>query len=197
MSNEQKLSEYDFIVCVDTSGSMGEKYRHTTRWKYAQETVESLCRALEQYDSDGIDLVFFGGRNISKHEGTTTEKLQEVFKTKSPMGSTPLAEALEMALQCAGKSSKKDLVLVLTDGIPDDQLKAAEVIKKASNKLENDEDLNFLFIQVGDDKQATSYLKSLDDSLTGCKFDIVDAKTIDEVESFSSFQELLINAIND
>lgn len=195
---EAKLSEYDFIVAIDASGSMGtDDMKGRSRWQYGQETIEAFCRDLSKYDSDGIDVVVFGGANIETFQGVDAKKVGEIFSTRAPRGSTPLAEALTACVKLAGKSDKKDFVLVLTDGIPDDKNAAAKVIRDASNKLESDDALTFLFVQVGYDSEASRYLKMLDDDLTGCKFDIVDAKTIDEAEKFATTAELVLHAIND
>lgn len=198
-ATEAKLSEYDFIVCVDASGSMSETDMPggKSRWEYMQETALSFVRDVEKFDSDGIDVVTFGGSNIESHQGVTADKVKGVFASRSPRGSTPLAQALTAAFAAAGKSSKKDFILVFTDGVPDDGAAAAEVIKKQANSQETDDACTVLFIQVGRDSSATAYLRKLDDSLTGAKFDIVDAKTMDEAEKFATTAELIIAAIND
>lgn len=196
--NAAVLSEYDFVLVLDASGSMGaEDVKGRSRWASMQESVEVLVRDIAKLDSDGIDMVIFGGSQITTHTGVTPANVSEVFATRRPNGSTPLAEALTEALKLAGKSAKKDFVLVITDGVPDDQAAAAKVIVDASNKLQSDDELTFLFVQIGSDAQATAYLKQLDDNLKGAKFDIVDAKTIAEVEQFSSTTDLIIAAIND
>lgn len=199
MTDVTKLTEYDFIVAVDKSGSMGETDcpNGRSRWDYMQETVTQLVREISQFDSDGIDLVVFGGSQVQGHQGVTVDKLKEVFGKYSPSGSTPLAQALTESLKLAGKSDKKDFILVITDGVPDDKAAAAKVIIEQSNKQATDDECTFLFVQVGHDAGAASYLRSLDDDLKGAKFDIVDAKTIDEVEQFASVGELILAAIND
>lgn len=192
------LTEYDFVVAIDASGSMGtEDIKGKSRWNYMQETVTAFARDLNKIDSDGLGLVVFGGSNIESHDGVSVDKIAEIFGIRQPRGSTPLAEALTAALLLAGKSEKKDFIIVFTDGVPDDQAAAAEVIRKASNVQETDDALTILFVQVGYDAEATRYLTQLDDDLTGCKFDIVDAKTIDQAEAFASTAELVVAAIND
>lgn len=193
------LTEYDFIVVVDASGSMSEEDMpgNKSRWDHMQETVGSLAREIGKTDADGLGLVIFGGSNIQSFDGVHASKLGEIFGLRSPRGSTPLAEALTSALQLAGKSDKKDFILVITDGVPDDRAAAAEVIRKASHQQETDDALTILFVQVGRDAAATAYLKSLDDDLTGCKFDIVDVKTIEEAENFQTAADLILSAIAD
>lgn len=199
MTTPDALTEYDFILVVDASGSMSteDMPNKRSRWKYMQETAEAFCRDIEKLDSDGIGLVVFGGSSIEAVDGVTSDKVSAVFSNRSPRGSTPLAEALQAALKLAGKSDKKDFIIVFTDGIPDDEAAAAKVIRDAANKQETDDALTFLFIQVGRDASATAYLRNLDDNLKGAKFDIVDAKTIDEAEKFATTTELVIAAIND
>jgi len=193
------LSEYDFIVVIDKSGSMGETDMPggRSRWEYMQETATAFCRDIEKIDSDGLGLVLFSGTSIVKEDGVNVAKIKDVFAANRPGGSTPLAEALEEALALAGKSSKKDFIIVFTDGVPDDGVKAANVIKKQANSQETDDACTILFVQVGYDAGAAKYLASLDDDLTGAKFDIVDAKTMAEAEKFPSTAELVLAAIND
>ena len=196
--NLAKLSEYDFIVAIDASGSMStEDVKGRSRWASMQETAESFARDLGKIDADGLGLVVFSGSSVDSFDGVTVDKITEVFKARSPRSSTPLAEALTAALKLAGKSDKKDFIIVFTDGVPDDKNAVAKVIREASNKQETDDALTILFVQVGYDADATKYLKMLDDDLTGCKFDIVDAKTIDEAEKFASTVDLVIAAIAD
>ena len=194
-----KLSEYDFVVLVDKSGSMAEPVKagaSRTRWEAVQESALQFARDVGQFDSDGIDVVVFGGSTVDSHTGVTADKVKEVFGKYSPRGGTPLAEALAAGLQLAGTSDKKDFVVVFTDGVPDDREAAAKLIIEAANRQESDDALTILFVQVGDDASATAFLQRLDDNLTGAKFDIVDAKTVAEVDAFSSTTDLILAAIN-
>lgn len=200
MTDISTLSEYDFIAVIDKSGSMSSDVSATnkkSRWEFMQETATAFCQDLNRIDSDGIDIVLFGGSSITPYQGVGADKIQEIFSTNRPAGSTPLAEALTEAFKLAGKSDKKDFIIVFTDGVPDDKAAAAKVIIDQANKQETDDALTVLFVQVGDDVSATAYLRELDDNLKGAKFDIVDAMTMDEAEKFSSTAAMIIKAIND
>jgi Mg-chelatase subunit ChlD len=193
-----KLSEYDFIAVVDTSGSMAEPNKaggSTTRWEAMQESLRTLIRDLSQIDTDGIGMVQLGG-NINAWENVTEANALDIFKDLSPRGGTPLAEALTKAFSMAGKSAKKDMIVVYTDGVPDDQDAVKRVILNQANSQSSDDDLSILFVQVGDNADATRFLQGLDDNLKGAKFDIVDAKTVAEVDAFASTAELLLAAID-
>lgn len=195
-----KLSEYDFVILVDKSGSMAEPVKagaSRTRWEAVQESALQFARDVGQFDSDGIDVVVFGGSTIDSHTGVTADKVKEVFAQYSPRGGTPLTEALAAGLKLAGKSDKKDFIVVFTDGVPDDKASAAKLIIEAANRQETDDALTILFVQVGDDGSASAFLKKLDDDLTGAKFDIVDAKTVAEVDAFATTTDLILAAIND
>lgn len=195
-----KLTEYDFVVVIDKSGSMGEPVKagsSVTRWEAVQESAMTLVRDVEKLDSDGLGLVLFSGTNIVTKDGVTSQTIREAFASTRPSGTTPLAEALTEAFKLAGKSDKKDFVIVFTDGVPDDKDAAAKVIIDQSNKQDTDDALTVLFVQVGDDAAASAYLRKLDDDLKGAKFDIVDAKTQAEADAFPTTADLILAAIAD
>lgn len=195
-----KLSEFNFIVAIDTSGSMGEPVKSgskISRWEAVQESAMTLIRDVEQFDDDGLGLVLFGGSKINSFDGVTADKFREIFSTRSPRGSTPLAQALKEAVNLVNAGRKPAVVVVFTDGVPDSKADVIDVITQTSNSIESDEDLTFLFIQVGDDAQAKHYLETLDNDLKNCKFDIVDVKTVDQVDAFDSTAELILNALVD
>ena len=195
-----KLSEFNFIVAIDTSGSMGEPVKSgskISRWEAVQESAMTLIRDVEQFDDDGLGLVLFGGSKINSFDGVTADKFREIFSTRSPRGSTPMAQALKEAVNLVNAGRKPAVVVVFTDGVPDSKADVIDVITQTSNSIESDEDLTFLFIQVGDDAQAKHYLETLDNDLKNCKFNIVDVKTVDQVDAFDSTAELILNALVD
>ena len=196
MTDFAKLQEFDFVVVVDKSGSMSKEdcANGQSRWKYMQETAGAFCRSLGKLDGDGLNFVLFSGNSIEKFEGVTAATVDNIFATCEPGGSTPLDSALSCALELAGKSDKKDFILCFTDGEPDNKEAVATVIRNAAERQATDDALTILFVQVGADAGATAYLQELD-TLTGCKFDIVDAKTITEAEKFASIGELILAAI--
>lgn len=199
-NKEAILSEYDFVVVIDKSGSMAEPVKagsSVSRWQAVQESAMTIVRDVEKLDADGLGLVLFSGAGIVSQDGVTSANIGEVFRNNAPRGTTPLAEALQAAFKLAGKSDKKDFIIVFTDGVPDDEAAAAKVIIEQSQLQEADDALTILFVQVGDDASAAAYLRKLDDNLTGAKFDIVDAKTQAEADQFPSTVDLILAAIAD
>jgi Mg-chelatase subunit ChlD len=196
-----QLSEYDFRVIVDASGSMGTEDMPggRSRWQYMQETCEAFARDVAKFDSDGIDLIVFGGASADVYKGVDAAKVHAVFTDRQPRGSTPLHLAIAEAVKQGKASNKPQFNMVFTDGEPDDRAAVAKLIVQQSNAQEHDEDCTFLFVQVGTDASAREYLRMLDDDLQakGAKFDIVDAKTQAEAEAFASTAELVLHAISD
>ena len=194
-----KLLEYDLVLVGDASGSMSSPMPNgKTRWVHMQESMKSMARDMASLDDDGIGMVIFSGSAVTSKDGVKVEEIDQIFNDRSPRGSTPLHTALEEALKLAGKSTdKKDLIVIYTDGEPDDPKAVESVIRNAANKLNQDDELTLLFVQVGDDPAAAKYLAGLDDSLKGAKFDIVDVKTQAEADSFPTTEALLLAAIDD
>ena len=187
-----KLAERDYYLLIDKSGSMAESDTPTgqTRFAFAEEFTIALSRKISTYDPDGITVIPFSS-SFKKYDGVTEGKVKDVFKENEPMGGTnlsgPLKEVFKeyLANKKDGKAkSNGALCLVVTDGQPNDPQEVAKAIVDFTKQLENgDEEFGIGFLQVGKDAAAKQYLTMLDDNLKGAKFDIVDAKTMDELEN--------------
>lgn len=190
------VTEYDFVIALDASGSMASpstRYPGKSRWEEAQETIYGLAHALSKYDEDGIDVVVFGS-TVETFEGVTPEKVADIFKARSPRGSTPLAEALQ-AVDALNSDGKKAVCICFTDGEPDSQQSAMDTIRAIADKQAADEDFTILFVQVGDDAAAAKFLATLDDNLNA-KFDIVDTISAAEADKLEPL-DLINKAIAD
>jgi hypothetical protein len=190
-----KLSEFDLYFGLDKSGSMAEPHGKTTRWNAAFETLLPLTALAREVDEDGSPLVTFGSI-VTVYNSPSDAELQ-ALKDKGPMGSTNTAGALTELFKLAGGTAKKDLIVVLTDGVPDDSRAVEEAIIKQANSQTNDDDCTVLIVQLGDNAHATAWLNKLDSSLTGAKHDIVDVKTAADVEKAGSLAQVILDAIND
>ena len=190
----------DYVLIVDKSGSMGTKDcpNGTTRWKYAQESTMALARKCEELDPDGIDVYFFAG-SFRKYSNVTSDKVENLFRENEPNGGTELSSVLKDALDnYFANPAKPVTIVVVTDGEPSNQSAVARVIVDATKKMNADEEIGIQFVQVGQDSGARDFLKKLDDDLVsvGAKFDIVDTKTMDEMENMT-LSDVLLAAIND
>jgi hypothetical protein len=198
------LEEFNLIVLKDKSGSMAETDAPNglTRWKYTEEFIKPLVGAFSEFDPDGIDVAFFNNQ-LDVIEGVTKENFSAEWNKRNPAAGTHLAPALEWAFDLHFKwkakgEGKSTLILVVTDGEPQDRAKVAPVIIGASKKMDRDEELAVLFLQVGKDSGATEFLRSLDDDLQGkgAKFDLVDSRPIESVAGMTPNQ-LIESAFND
>ncbi|MBK1990937.1 VWA domain-containing protein [Sphaerospermopsis aphanizomenoides BCCUSP55] len=200
------LENRDYTLIIDKSGSMAtpDQKGGRTRWSAAQESTLALASKCEQFDSDGITVYLFSGR-FKRYENVTSSKVVQIFQENDPSGTTDLAGVLKHATddyfqrKANGQTKANgELILVVTDGEPDDRKAVMKTIIETSRRMDRDEELGISFIQVGTDPNATRFLKILDDELqsAGAKFDICDTVTMEDMEDMS-LAEVLLNAIND
>ncbi len=187
------LGSLDYEIAADKSGSMhnSDCPGGKSRWQYMQEQVLSIAQQVEKHDSDGITVVPFATTH-RVHEGVTSQKLADVFKEHNPAGSTNTASMIEDRLNAyfdrkAKGGTKPLLLIVATDGAPDDEKAVANVIIAATKRMERDDEIAISIVQVGNDQSAAKFCQFLDDSLMslGAKFDIVDTLRLEEFEKLS------------
>lgn len=207
MTDLSRLQNRDYVLVLDKSGSMG-MYKDCaggkSRWEAAQESTLAIASKITELDPDGIKVVPFAG-SWKTYDNTTAEKVAQVFAENEPMGSTNLAGALQsvfddyLSRKKAGKTQANgEITLVVTDGVPDDESAVAKAIVAFSKNLDSDNEYGIEFVQVGRDVHARDYLKRLDDHLTaeGAKFDIVNTKTMEELEN-TTLTEALIASLDE
>lgn len=205
--NLEQLKNRDFVLILDKSGSMETKDTPTgqSRWDYAKESTIAVANKVCEFDPDGITLIPFAG-SFKVYENVTPSKVEDVFKENSPMGGTVLAPVLQNVfnsyLQRKASAQTKangEMVIVITDGQPQDESAVAKAIVEFTKKLDNgDGEYGVALLQVGKDATASAFLKKLDDDLgaQGAKFDIVDTKTMEELENIG-LTEALVAALVD
>jgi Mg-chelatase subunit ChlD len=200
------LENRDYTLIIDKSGSMSTKDKAggLSRWQIMQESALALANKCEELDPDGITVYLFSGK-FKRYDNVTAAKVNTIFQENDPSGRTDLAAVLADAIasylqrKASGQTpANGEMILVVTDGEPDDRKAVMQVILDATQKLDRDEELAISFIQVGLDEAATKFLKILDDDLSraGAKFDIVDTITMEDMEDLT-LKEILLSAIND
>jgi hypothetical protein len=200
------LDNRDYTLIIDKSGSMStpDQRGGRTRWQEAKESTLALARKCEELDPDGITVYVFSGR-FKRYDNVTADKVEQIFQENEPAGRTDLAGVLQDALnnyfkrKSSGQTQVNgETILAITDGEPDDRKAVMKVIIEASRRIDKDEELAISFIQIGNDRTATQFLKALDNDLmnAGAKFDIVDTLTMDDMEDMT-LTEVLMNAIID
>jgi uncharacterized protein YegL len=218
-----RLDNYDIAILLDRSGSMGieDCPNGKTRWAYARENVEAIATRTARMDKDGIDIIVFGSQ-IKKYLRITFDnlqnELQKIYKEVEPLGTTATDVALEALLTpkwFADRKAEKNkplIIVVFTDGEPNDRDAVTKIIINAANSIERDADLGIVFVQIGHDASAKAYLDKLDNQLkkdgfnisdtksvdghVKVKFDIVDTKTMDQLDDLGIIG-LLEQALDD
>lgn len=201
------LENRDYVLVLDKSGSMmtSDTPSGQSRWQYAKESTIAIANKVADFDKDGITVIPFAG-SFKVYEGVTPSKVEDIFKENEPMGGTVLAPVLKKVFESYTERKKQnktqangELLIVVTDGQPQDENEVAKEIIKFTKTLDNgDGEYGIAFIQVGKDPDAAKFLTKLDDDLEkqGAKFDIVDTKTMSDLENIG-LTEALMAALND
>ncbi|KAF9226915.1 hypothetical protein BS17DRAFT_776332 [Gyrodon lividus] len=185
------LRQYDTAIIMDDSGSMTQ----AGRWQQACEALCGLAQIAASYDRDGIDIHFLNDRRqaigVKDSEG-----VRQLFKRVKPQGWTPIGYKLDLLVgdyigkleKASRRQNKGDPLalkqikpinfIVITDGAPTDE--PLDSIVALARRLDRGNyplgQVGLQFVQIGDDKKATEFLRELDDDLSGSHGvrDIVD-----------------------
>lgn len=179
------LTQFDTVFLIDDSGSMaGRSWRETAA---ALSAITPICTT---HDANGIDIYFLnhrnpnGGDNLGGYTNiTTTAAVDQIFGQVRPLGGTPtgtrlnaimkpylrdLAESIERQSHGHEATVKPMNIIVITDGVPSDDVEA--VIVSAAKRLDsyNAEpwQMGIQFFQVGREPDAAQDLQELDDALS-------------------------------
>ena len=219
-------------VDISGSMSANDTPSRLSRLDDARKTVEVLVRECEKIDTDGVTVGFFN-TGTQVFENTKFDKVSAAFANQHPGGSTDTAKAVGERINAyferrfgkpavagtkggwfssgtAGSpavppnpNAKPVILVVITDGVPDNQDALERVIVDATKRLTREglgrEALGISFIQVGNDKNAKNFLETLNNGLTakGATMDIVNCITMDEVRSLGNTQAILEKALDD
>jgi uncharacterized protein with von Willebrand factor type A (vWA) domain len=193
------LEGRNYTIIIDKSGSMATRDQAggKSRWTAIQESTLAIAAKCDELDPDGITVYTFANR-FKRYDHVNAQKVEQIFKENEPMGGTNLTAVLQDAFNHHFQNGKPETIVVITDGEPDDRKSVFQVIIQATQKMTSEEELGISFIQIGNDPQATQFLKALDEQLqgVGAKFDIVDTVTFEDMENMT-LQEVLMSAIFD
>lgn len=207
----EQLKDRDYVIIIDRSASMKtpDQKGGMTRWKAVEEVIKAIYWELnEKYDPDGVTIYLFANSFKKIPDIQNEQKIMKIFEEFGPvLGGTNLDEVLQDAINIyfQRKSDKEKLkkngqiILVFTDGEPNDENAVISVIIEATQKLKSREELGISFIRVGEDKGAIEFLEKIDDGLIplGAIHDICDTKSLTQVQNMEDLSELLLDAIRD
>ncbi|MCS6813103.1 MAG: hypothetical protein NZ772_05960 [Cyanobacteria bacterium] len=202
--------DYTFIVAKSKRAAAENLPVITRRWLSAQDAIVALAKQCEGFDGDGITVYINPASSgnselFQRYDHLRSHELDQVFAENIPLDSLNLNTVLQMALDdyFERKTAKRtkvngEIVLVVTDGEPQDRRAIVKTIVNATQRMDVDEELGIGFIQIGDDALARGFLTVLDDDLrvAGAKFDIVHTRLLSDIES-SSLAAFLVETITD
>lgn len=200
-----ELSKKDYTLVIDKSGSMDYKDMpgNQSRWKAARESTYAIASKVSKLDPDGLDLWLFSNE-CKSYRQVSPEKVLQIFQENEPYGGTNMSEVLKQVLKNYFKHRDEqrlkkngEMVLVITDGQPDNKQEVADILVKSANKLKPEDQLSINFIQVGYDPEATQFLDFLDHELTekmGARRDFVSTVKINDIERVG-LQQFLLNTV--
>lgn len=205
---EKESLARQYVLICDKSGSMASRDGDSTRWESARLAVEKLVEKMFIYDTDGkVPLYLFDNNVEFVGECTSAGQVAKVFNDYQPGGTTDLGKCLEIAMSTyVGKKRQNWSIVpgttfvVILDGDADDRQTVKDVIIKysdpANNFIEHHSNIALTFIQIGDDKGATAFLKELDDKMMGTP-DVCDTAKDNELFEEGGVDKILFNAIFD
>jgi hypothetical protein len=204
-----QLGEFDYKFLIDASFSQGTKDcagGKKSRWDFMQETLLSTFADIEKFDSDGVEVLIYQGSQVHEHKGVTSATLPGILAKYEPRNSTPTAEALRKVLPVtAGSNGKKLFIQCWTDGVPNSKEGVEDILIAQASAQKNDEDCTVQFVQVGFDEEAGDWLlNELDNGLKAKAkamgrdiHDIVDVRTMKDLEAFANPVDMIVAGIND
>lgn len=174
-------------------------------WREVSQALAIIAPIVSAHDDDGLDLYFMNHKSSDPgalHEGIAAggyrgikraATVTEIFERVRPQGGTPTGIRVHNILKpylarletemAAGKDMKPLNLIVLTDGVPSDDVES--VLLSAAKKLDKLDappyQVGVQFFQVGNEEGAREALEELDDGLSelveGGVRDIVDTVT--------------------
>ena len=182
----QQLSRYQLALLVDRSGSMQETIAqgNDSRWLWAAKVVQSFASEAQAIAGKTITLGTFAS-DYQITYNIQPSQVPELFRNLRPDGGTRLAAPLKELIDSYFRSNTRErfLVLIVTDGTPDDFQQLKGLIIETSRRVTYPGQVEIIFVGIGEDMSGRSVFNYLDHSIQedGAAADIVDQIPFSEV----------------
>jgi len=165
----RKLEGFDIVFLCDDSGSMREVMsidsknvydKPLTRWTDLIQNIKIVIQLAIALDQDGIDLYFLN--RPGKKGVKDWHDIKDIFDNP-PAGHTPLSDAILKIMMDKADSEKRVLIVIGTDGEPDDG-NNGDNLKRFQQVLQT-RDIDKFFVSIlacSDDPRDVKYLEHLD-----------------------------------
>lgn len=178
------MAPYQVVLLIDHSGSMngglGIGPYDLSRWAWCRNQIADFSRFCGDKLRGGITLIPFND-SFEVHEHASEKDVENVFSTIVPSGETdictPLAAAIDAHLAEPDHENKPLLIVVLTDGLPNQGGSLSKLIAQATSALRKHNEMSITFLTVGQAPEGDELIEHLDNDLTnrGASYDIVSS----------------------
>lgn len=183
----------NFLILMDASGSMGEKYKGKTKFATAQEVVSRMNKTIPGGMNLNAAVITFGAgfssdaKTAVKPGPYSQESLASALGKINYGGFTPIGKAVSASADDKAALSGVSAVILVSDGkqnVGEDAAKAAQTVKQRFG-----DKVCFYTIQVGDDPGGKALLEKIA-SIGDCGF----ATTADAVYSSEGMAKFVQSA---
>lgn len=159
------MAPYQVVLLIDHSGSMngglGIGPYDLSRWAWCRNQISDFSRFCGDKLRGGITLIPFND-NFEVHEHASEKDVENVFSTIVPSGETdictPLAAAIEAHLAEPDHENKPVLIVVLTDGLPNQGGSLSKLIAQATSALRKHNEMSMCDVKRGPHEWKNSNL---------------------------------------
>jgi hypothetical protein len=184
----KEISKYNIVLIVDRSGSMSSSVGSddsTTKWEWCQSNIQNFTRDIAPLlDNNQLTLLFFDN-DFTTLRNCTPNTVQRIFHDLHPQGGTNMSAPMQSVFSeyFKARQPRPLLVVVLTDGIPNDPNSVEAAIITATKQMSDKAQLKVRFLEIGDEYTGGALLELVDNHLVsqGAQYDIVDYASFDEV----------------
>lgn len=205
---EQILTEYNFIVLIDRSGSMAEAENgsplicppdpadtnpQSTKLAWVKDNIRTFADFLRSRTKGPVTLIPFNASYTVEVVNSPADIPRAVDNLR-PEGGTNLTAALSHGVALALAENRKQMVVVMTDGM--NNIGNMERTMIEATKVVPPGQVVVSFIQIGSDKSGIDAVAKLDTGLIskGATYDMVDAKYFSDVKQYG-LKRVLADAV--
>lgn len=196
----KKLGTYQLVLLVDRSGSMMEPIAegNESRWLWAGKVVQAFADQAQTAANKSVTLGTFASEYQIAYN-IQPSAIAAIFRNLRPDGGTRLAPPLKEIIDSYWRSSTREklLVLIATDGCPDDFKNLKELIVESSRRITYPGQIEIVFLGIGEDMNGRSVFNYLDHSMheEGAAADIVEQIPFSEISS-GGLDRALVKALS-
>lgn len=178
---EQLLSQYDFTLVVDHSGSMQEPSGDTgSKMQWVQGAISDFCEFLDRHGARA-NLVTFNNEHET-FRGISSSQVMHEVSCLDAQGGTNLGDPLQEAIDLSKNKAKRQMIIVMTDGMPNLGPSSEQTIIDTANSMRQNGDVVISILEIGKDATGGRQIARLDNlTAEGARYDIVDAKFFNEL----------------